>query len=63
MSTKLPQEQCSVCTVSGVNDTDTSCEASVSVAPEVETKLLLKCSEPEDQGYTVELKRTIGGFC
>nr|XP_046272936.1 CUB domain-containing protein 1-like [Scatophagus argus] len=59
VSTKLPLDQCSVCTVSGVNDTETSCHSSVSLAPEVEVKLLFTCSQPIEEAYTVVFTRTI----
>lgn len=62
VSTELPLDQCSVCTVSGVNDTQTSCLSSQSLVPEVEIKLLFNCSQPIEQAYTVVIARTIGEF-
>ncbi|KAE8281979.1 CUB domain-containing protein 1 [Larimichthys crocea] len=59
VSTELPLDQCSVCTVSGVNDTQTSCLSSQSLVPEVEIKLLFNCSQPIEQAYTVVIARTI----
>lgn len=62
VSTEQPLDQCSVCTVSGVNDTQTSCHASLSLVPEVEVKLLFNCSQPIEEAYTVTITRTIGEF-
>ncbi|KAM6974153.1 CUB domain-containing protein 1 isoform 1-T2 [Tautogolabrus adspersus] len=59
LSTQLPLDQCVVCTVSGVNDTNTSCHSSLSVVPEEEVKLLFNCSQPFEQAYTVTINRTI----
>nr|XP_020453389.1 CUB domain-containing protein 1-like isoform X2 [Monopterus albus] len=59
VSTGLPMDQCAVCTVSGVNDTQTSCHSSLSLVPEKEVTLLFKCSQPLDQAYTVIVTRTI----
>ncbi|XP_041867690.1 CUB domain-containing protein 1 isoform X2 [Melanotaenia boesemani] len=59
VSTELPLAQCAVCTISGVNDTQTSCSSSVSLVPEVEVKLLFNCSKPIDQSYTVIITRSI----
>ncbi|XP_067468699.1 CUB domain-containing protein 1 [Thunnus thynnus] len=59
VSTELPPDQCAVCTVSGVNDTETSCHSSVSLVPEVEVKLLFNCSQPIEQAYKVTITRTI----
>ncbi|XP_069548820.1 CUB domain-containing protein 1 [Brachyistius frenatus] len=59
VSTELPFAQCAVCTISGVNDTETSCHSSLSLAPEKEVKLLFNCSEPIEQSYTVTITRSI----
>ncbi|KAG7500746.1 hypothetical protein JOB18_028164 [Solea senegalensis] len=58
VSAALPLDQCSVCTVSGVNDTETSCHSSITL-PEEEVKLLFNCSQPVENSYTVTLTRTI----
>lgn len=60
VSTELPQNDCAVCKVSGVNDTETSCHSSLSLVPEEEVKLLFNCSQPVDQAFTVMITRTIG---
>uniref|UniRef100_A0A3P8SNR5 CUB domain containing protein 1a n=1 Tax=Amphiprion percula TaxID=161767 RepID=A0A3P8SNR5_AMPPE len=57
LSTKL--DQCPVCTVSGVNDTQTTCKASLSLVPEEEVKLLFNCSQPIGQSYTVTINSSI----
>lgn len=62
VSTELPLDQCAVCTVSGVNGTETSCHSSVALVPEEEVKLLFNCSQPIGQAYTVKINRTIGEF-
>lgn len=62
VSTELPSDQCAVCTVSGVNDTDTSCQSSFTLVPEEEVKLLFRCSEPVDKSYTVTFTQAIGEF-
>ena len=62
MSTELPLDQCAVCTVSGVNDTETSCQSSFTLVPEEEVKLLFNCSQPIEQSYTVRVTRAIGEF-
>ncbi|XP_053302036.1 CUB domain-containing protein 1 [Pleuronectes platessa] len=59
VSTELPLDQCAVCTVSGVNDTETSCQSSLTLVPEQEVKLLFNCSQPVEQSYTVTVTRTI----
>ncbi|XP_073340583.1 CUB domain-containing protein 1 [Pagrus major] len=59
VSTELPLDQCAVCTVSGVNDTETSCTSSLSLVPEEEVKLLFNCSQPIEQAYTVMITRSI----
>ncbi|XP_040909666.1 CUB domain-containing protein 1 [Toxotes jaculatrix] len=59
VSTKLPLNQCAVCIVSGVNDTQTSCHSSTTLVPEEEVKLLFNCSQPIEQSYTVTITRTI----
>lgn len=53
------RDQCSVCTASGVNDTDTPCHQSLPLTPEEEVKLLFKCSEPIERAFTVTIKQTI----
>ncbi|XP_041811381.1 CUB domain-containing protein 1 [Chelmon rostratus] len=59
VSTELPLGQCAVCTVSGVNGTQTSCHSSLSLVPEEKVKLLFNCSQPIEQAYTVMITRTI----
>ncbi|XP_072226330.1 CUB domain-containing protein 1 [Leuresthes tenuis] len=59
VSTKLPLAECAVCTVSGVNDTQTSCYSSLTLVPENEVKLLFNCSQPIEQSYTVTITRSI----
>uniref|UniRef100_UPI0037E90619 CUB domain-containing protein 1 n=1 Tax=Semicossyphus pulcher TaxID=241346 RepID=UPI0037E90619 len=56
---KPPSDQCVVCTVSGENDTQTSCHNSLSLVPEEEVKLLFNCSQPIEQAYYVTINRTI----
>lgn len=60
VSTELPLDQCSVCTVSGVNDTHTSCHSSLSLVPGEEVTLLFNCSQSIEQSYTVAIARVIG---
>lgn len=60
VSTGLPAEQCAVCTVRGVNDTETSCQPSLSLVPEEDVNLLFNCSQPIDQAYTVKISKSIG---
>ncbi|KAL7382244.1 hypothetical protein ABVT39_019415 [Epinephelus coioides] len=55
----LPLDQCAVCTVSGVNDTQTSCQLSLSLVPGEEVKLLFNCSQPVEKAYAVTIARTI----
>ncbi|KAM4630925.1 CUB domain-containing protein 1 [Polymixia lowei] len=59
VSTDLPVEQCAVCTVSGVNDTQTSCHSSLSLVAEKEVTLLFNCSQPLEQAFTVKIVRSI----
>ncbi|XP_054461968.1 CUB domain-containing protein 1 [Anoplopoma fimbria] len=59
VSTVLPLDQCAVCTISGVNDTQTSCNSSLTLVPEEEVKLLFNCSQPIEQAYTVTIAQTI----
>uniref|UniRef100_UPI003AAE4447 CUB domain-containing protein 1 n=1 Tax=Centroberyx gerrardi TaxID=166262 RepID=UPI003AAE4447 len=59
VSTDLPSDQCVVCTVSGVNDTQTSCHSSLPLVPEEEVTLLFNCSQPIEQAYTVKITRSI----
>lgn len=61
VSTQLPPDQCSVCTVSGANDTaSTSCHSRLSLQPGQDVQLLLNCSQPVEQAYAVAISRTIG---
>ncbi|XP_071356553.1 CUB domain-containing protein 1 [Trachinotus anak] len=59
VSTELPVDQCAVCTVTGVNDTQTSCHSSITLIPEEDVKLLFNCSQPIEQSYAVTIDRTI----
>ncbi|XP_030268931.1 CUB domain-containing protein 1 [Sparus aurata] len=59
VSTELPVDQCAVCTVSGVNDTETSCTSSLSLVPDEEVKLLFNCSQPIEQAYAVVITRSV----
>ncbi|KAM8839979.1 CUB domain-containing protein 1 [Spinachia spinachia] len=59
VSTVLPLNQCAVCTVGGVNDTQKSCQSSLSLVPEEEVKLLFNCSQPIEQAFTVTIARTV----
>ncbi|XP_051247553.1 CUB domain-containing protein 1 [Dicentrarchus labrax] len=59
VSRELPLDQCAVCTVSGVNDTQTSCHSSLSLVPEEEVTLLFNCSQPIEQAFTVMITGTI----
>lgn len=61
VSTRLPVDQCAVCTVSGVNDTLVTCHSSVLLVPGEEVKLQFTCLQPE-QDYSVMINRTIGEF-
>lgn len=60
VSTQLPSDQCSVCNISGVNDTTTSCHSSLSLEPGQEVKLLFNCSQSIEQAYAVKIAGTIG---
>lgn len=60
VSTPLPSDQCSVCTIGGVNDTTTSCHSSLSLEPGQEVQLLLNCSQAVEQAYAVAIAGTIG---
>lgn len=53
------QPKCSVCIVSKVNSTQSSCNSSLSLVPEVETTLEFSCSQPVEQSYTVTIARSI----
>ncbi|KAM4550064.1 CUB domain-containing protein 1 [Fundulus diaphanus] len=53
------QPGCVVCTVSGANDTQTSCQPSLNLVPEKEVKLLFNCSQPIEQSYNVAITRLI----
>lgn len=59
VSTEL--DECTVCTVSGGNDTQT-CQSFLSLVPEEEVQLLFKCNQPIEQAYSVMINRTIGEF-
>ncbi|KAG7225465.1 hypothetical protein INR49_027460 [Caranx melampygus] len=59
VSTALPLDQCAVCRVSGVNDTETSCSSSITLTPEEDTKLLFNCSQPVEQSYTVTITHAV----
>lgn len=59
VSSKLPD--CTVCTVSGVNDSQTSCQASLNL-PEEEVKLQFSCSQPIKESYTVTITSLIRKF-
>ncbi|XP_029023232.1 CUB domain-containing protein 1 [Betta splendens] len=59
VSTPLPPDQCAVCTVGGVNDTQVSCRSSLPLKPEEEVKLLFNCSQPLEKSYAVTISRTI----
>ncbi|MEQ2297745.1 hypothetical protein AMECASPLE_037776, partial [Ameca splendens] len=53
VSSKLPD--CTVCTVSGDNDSQKSCQVSLTLVPGLEVKLQFICSKPIEQSYTVTL--------
>lgn len=53
------QPKCSVCIVSKVNSTQSSCNSSLSLVPEVETTLEFSCPQPVEQSYTVTIARSI----
>ncbi|XP_034561437.1 CUB domain-containing protein 1-like isoform X2 [Notolabrus celidotus] len=59
VSTGLPADQCVVCTLLGVNDTEKSCHSTLSLLPEVEVKLLFNCSQPIEEAFSVTIARTI----
>ncbi|XP_037330983.2 CUB domain-containing protein 1 isoform X1 [Pungitius pungitius] len=59
VSSVLPADQCAVCTVGGVNDTQKSCQSSLSLAPGEEVKLLFNCSQAVEQAFTVTIARTV----
>lgn len=60
VSTPLPLDQCSVCTISGINDTTTSCHSNLSLDPGEEVQLLFNCSQPIEEAYTVAITHKIG---
>ncbi|KAM9824527.1 CUB domain-containing protein 1 [Neosynchiropus ocellatus] len=60
VSTVLPSDECSVCKVSGVNGTETSCTSSLVAEPEVEIQLLFKCSQAVDKAFAATISQTIG---
>ncbi|XP_061598151.1 CUB domain-containing protein 1 [Cololabis saira] len=51
--------QCAVCTVSGDNGTDTSCQSSLTLVPEDEVTLLFNCSKPIEESFTVTISSSI----
>ncbi|XP_005796555.2 CUB domain-containing protein 1 [Xiphophorus maculatus] len=53
------QPDCTVCTISGVNDSQTSCQLSLKLEPEKEVKLLFKCPQPVEQSYNVTITSLI----
>ncbi|XP_054620617.1 CUB domain-containing protein 1-like [Dunckerocampus dactyliophorus] len=59
VSTAPHLDDCAVCVVSGVNDTQTSCHATLTLAPEKEVKLLFNCSQPVEQAYTVTVTQIL----
>lgn len=58
ISTEWPS--CTVCKISGVNDTEKSCHTSLPLVPEEEVKLLFACSQPVDAAFNVSITGTIG---
>ncbi|XP_077600136.1 CUB domain-containing protein 1 [Stigmatopora nigra] len=54
-----PSDECTVCTVSGDNDTQTLCYSILVLEPEKETKLLFNCSHPLEKSYLVTISQTI----
>ncbi|XP_057684369.1 CUB domain-containing protein 1 isoform X2 [Corythoichthys intestinalis] len=59
VSVGRPSDQCTVCTVSGVNDTQTSCQSILTLEPEKEVKLLFNCSHPVEKSYLVTISQSI----
>ncbi|KAM8884982.1 CUB domain-containing protein 1 [Synchiropus picturatus] len=59
VSTVLPSDECSVCKVSGVNGTETSCTSSLVAEPEVEIQLLFKCSQAVDKAFAATISQSI----
>ncbi|XP_061838784.1 CUB domain-containing protein 1 isoform X2 [Nerophis lumbriciformis] len=59
VSTNLPLEECAVCIISGVNDTQLSCHSTLALVPEKEVKLLFNCSQSVEQAYTVTVTQII----
>nr|XP_057902681.1 CUB domain-containing protein 1 [Doryrhamphus excisus]XP_057902682.1 CUB domain-containing protein 1 [Doryrhamphus excisus] len=59
VSTAPHLDECAVCAVSGVNDTQTSCHATLTLAPEKEVKLLFNCTQPVEQAYTVTITQIL----
>ncbi|KAI3358716.1 hypothetical protein L3Q82_015125 [Scortum barcoo] len=59
LSTELPLDQCAVCKVSGVTDTQTTCHSSLTLVPQEEVKLLFNCSQPPEQAFNVAITRVI----
>uniref|UniRef100_A0A3B3VEF5 CUB domain containing protein 1a n=1 Tax=Poecilia latipinna TaxID=48699 RepID=A0A3B3VEF5_9TELE len=57
VSSQLPD--CTVCTVSGVNDAQSFCQPSLKLEPEKEVKLLFKCPQPIEQSYNVTISSLI----
>ncbi|XP_015232450.1 PREDICTED: CUB domain-containing protein 1 [Cyprinodon variegatus] len=50
---------CTVCTVTGVNDTQTTCHPSLDLVPGEKVKLRFTCSEPIEQSYSVTITSLI----
>ncbi|XP_037649901.1 CUB domain-containing protein 1 isoform X2 [Sebastes umbrosus] len=59
VSPELPVDQCAVCEVSGVNDTQTSCQSALTLVPEEEVTLLFNCTQTIVQSYMVTIAQTI----
>ncbi|KAF7664085.1 hypothetical protein LDENG_00190760 [Lucifuga dentata] len=59
VSTDLPLDQCAVCTVSGVNNTQTSCHSTLSLVADEEVTLLFNCTKSIDQAFTVKITQAI----
>ncbi|XP_061676391.1 CUB domain-containing protein 1 isoform X2 [Syngnathoides biaculeatus] len=59
VSNARPLVECTVCTVGGVNDTQTLCHSILALEPEKEVKLLFNCSHPVEKSYTVTIGQVI----
>lgn len=57
ISTK--QSECSVCEVTGVNATETTCHQSLPLTPEQEVRLKFQCSEPTEQAFSASITHTV----